>query len=92
MIKFPEHEASLYLTHNDHRSCYLTVAQAIENDDFGYKDEDWVSKEQKTKAIATNECWRLQVYPETPIGFYLMSAADLDVLLEYANNHIEGGS
>jgi hypothetical protein len=48
-------------------------------------DTDWVSDEQKQKAIYTNECWTLQVYPHTPVGFYKMSAADLDVLLAYAN-------
>lgn len=81
-MKFPKHEASLTLAHNEHKSYYRTVAEAVEREDFGYKD--WVSEEQKAKAIETNECWTLQWYPHTPVGFCLLSAADLDVLLEAA--------
>lgn len=84
-MEFPEHAASLHLTHNNHKAAHLTVAQAISQDDFGYRIDDWVSEGQKQKAIATNECWTLQWYPQTPIGFNLMSAADLHVLLEAAN-------
>lgn len=84
-IKWPAHKASLTLEHNDHKSYYSTVAQSILNGDHGYTDDCWVSPEQKQKAIDTNECWTLQWYPETPVGFCLLSAADLDVLLEAAN-------
>lgn len=84
MIEWPKHEVSLHLFHNDHKSVYQTVAESIEQGDHGYRDDDWVSDEQKQKAIATNECWMLQWYPRTPVGFNLMSAADLDVLLEAA--------
>jgi hypothetical protein len=85
-MKFPNHKASLHLTHNEHLGYYRTVADAIEGGDFGYKDEDWISEEQKQKAIETNECWILQWYPHTPVGFNLMSAADLDLLLKAARD------
>jgi hypothetical protein len=81
-MKFPEHKASLHLTHNEHKGYYLTVAQAVERQDHGYNN--WVSEEQKQKAIETNECWYLQWYPETPVGFCILAAADLDVLLKAA--------
>lgn len=84
-MEFPRHAASLHLTHNDHKSYYQTVAESIEQGDHGYKDDDWVSAEQRQKAIDTNECWTLQWYPDTPVGFCLMSAADLDALLTAAN-------
>lgn len=84
-MQFPEHKASLHLIHNEHLGYYQTVAQSIERRDFGYTDECWVSQEQRQKAIATNECWVLQWYPETPVGFCLLSAADLDVLLTAAS-------
>lgn len=84
-MQFPKHEASLHLTHNDHKSYYRTVAEAIEDGDHGYKAEDWISPEQRQKAIDTNECWTLQWYPNTPVGFYILSAADLNALLEAAN-------
>lgn len=82
-MKFPLHKASLHLTHNDHLSVYKTVAEAIEAKDFGYMD--WVSDEQKQKAVQINECWFIQWYPETPIGFCILAAADLDVLLAAAS-------
>jgi hypothetical protein len=80
-MKFPKHEASLHLTHNQHKAYFRTVEQSIEDEDHGYRADDWVSEEQKQKAIATNECWSLQWYPDTPVGSYSLSAADLDVLL-----------
>lgn len=82
-MKFPEHKASLILTHNQHKNYYLTVIQCIEDEEHGYKD--WVSEEQKQKAINTNDCWYIQVYPNTPVGFYILAAADLDVLLNEVN-------
>ena len=81
MIDWPKHEASLILTHNDHKSVYDTVQQAIDQGSHGYTDDCWVSPEQRQKAINTNECWMLQWYPHTPVGFCLRSAADLNVLL-----------
>lgn len=84
-MQFPRHEASLHLTHNDHKSYYRTVAEAIQEDDHGYQEDCWVSAEQRQKAIETNECWTLQWYPDTPVGFYILSAADLDALLVKAN-------
>ncbi len=78
---WPKHEASLHLTHNQHKLNYQTVAQSIEDQDHGYDDPCWVSEEQKEKAIAANDCWILQWYPHTPVGFCIRSACDLDVLL-----------
>lgn len=78
---FPEHEAGLYLTHNEHKNYYLTVEEMIADGGHGYKDNCWVSEEQKQKAIELNECWTLQWYPDTPVGFFIISAADLEVLL-----------
>lgn len=84
-MKFPRHAAALYLRHNEHKSVYRTVQEAIDDNDFGYADDDWVSPEQRQKAIETNECWSLQWYRYSPVGFCLLSAADLDVLLEAAS-------
>lgn len=83
-MKFPAHKASLHLTHNDHTTCYETVESYCSRPYFD--DKDWVSEEQKKKAFETQEIWELQWYPETPVGFYKLIAADLDVLLEAACN------
>lgn len=83
-MQFPKHEAGLHLEHNPHKAYYMTVAQSIEEKNFGFGITDWVSEEQKQKAIETNDCWTLQWYPKTPVGFCLLTAADLDVLLAAA--------
>lgn len=79
----PPHEVTMTLSHNEHKVYYRTVAQAIEDKDHGYDPEDFVSPEQMKKAIETNECWSLQWYPTTPVGFYHVSACELSALLEY---------
>ena len=82
-MQFPRHAASLHLTHNDHKGSYMTVLQCIADGDHGCTEDCWVSPEQKQKAIDTNECWTLQWYPDTPVGFCIKSAADLDALMLY---------
>ena len=83
-IEWPKHEASLILWHNDHKSIYETVQESIDRESHGYTDDCWVSPEQKQKSIDTGEHWMLQWYPNTPVGFCILSAADLDVLLKAA--------
>lgn len=78
---FPPHE-TLHLEHNAHKAYYLTVQEEVNGGALGYGDDAWVSPEQRQKAIDTNDCWTLQWYPNTPVGFCTMSAADLDALLE----------
>lgn len=80
-MRLPRHDAGLYLTHNDHKSVYETIEQRYENADVA---GDWVSEEQRLKAIAEDSVWELIWYPDTPIGSYRLLACDLDVLLEEA--------
>jgi hypothetical protein len=89
-FQWPRHEASMHITHNDHKSYYQTVEEAIADESHGYHPRDWISEEQKQKAIATNECWSLQWYPDTPIGFCNLSAAELPALLDAALSEGEG--
>ncbi len=79
---FPQHKASLHLTHNEHLGSYETVQQLIDDKHCDYTS--WISEEQKEKAIEANDCWTLHWYPDTPIGFYTLAAHDLDKLLEEA--------
>jgi hypothetical protein len=83
-VEFPEHKCSLTLTHNPQRDEYMTAAQYIAEDDTRECPFDWVSPEQKQKAIDTDEIWELMWYPITPIGSHMLAAADLEVLLERA--------
>jgi hypothetical protein len=85
-LLFPKHEASLTLTHNDHKSVYETVAERVADDPYYSDAVHWVSEEQRQKAIASNEMWTLHWYPRTPVGFCVLHACDLDVLLKAANS------
>jgi len=67
--------------HNEHKTNYLTVAEAIRNKDFGYTSDCWVNDEQRQLAISNNECWAIQWYPDTPVGFCIASACDLPALI-----------
>ena len=89
-LNLPRHKASLHMTHNEHKLYYQTVASSIARGDHGYTDNCWVSQEQKQKAIDTDECWTLQWYPDTPVGFCILSAADLDALLDAAKKLEKG--
>lgn len=86
-LSLPAHKCGLTLPHNEHKNYYETAEQwDIGLYDRGYPME-WISEEQRTKAIAENNVWVIQWYPETPIGFCRMAACDLDALLEAANAH-----
>ena len=80
---FPEHKAGLALTHNEHMTLYQTVEQAVAEADELQRFQ-WVSAEQRAKALETGSLWVLQWYPDTPVGFYALAAADLGALLDAA--------
>lgn len=44
-------------------------------------DADWVSDEERVKAIETNSWWTAHWYPHTPVGFHSFSAAGLPELV-----------
>lgn len=75
----PEHKCGLYLTHNEHRDYYETAEEFIENRKL---EDDFPTPEEVQKAIQEDSIWRLQWYPETPVGFYSVAAASLEVIEE----------
>ena len=82
---FPPHKGSLELTHNPHKDCYETVRQWYANyADRGLCSPEWISEEQKRLAFERDEVWVLHWYPNTPIGFCSLAAAELGSLLEEA--------
>jgi hypothetical protein len=76
---FPPHECGLFLTHNEHRNNYETIEEWA-SDRF----RSWVSPEERAKAIETNEAWELQWYPNTPVGFLVVTGATLESVLKAA--------
>lgn len=80
----PAHKCELIITHNRHRSYYETARQWWESSKETDDASDWVSPEQFDKAMETDEVWILQWYPDTPVGFCTLYAADFASLVEAA--------
>lgn len=76
----PDHKCSLTITHNEHLDIYQTAGQVIHEQDLVFE-----SDEQKKRAMATNELWIMQWYPETPIGFNRVAAPTLSELVKFAH-------
>jgi hypothetical protein len=83
---FPKHDCELVLRHNENRSIYQSVAEFLEDRDDPNYAATWESAEHKARAIATNELWELQWYPNTPISFNNIMAPTLEELLSFANS------
>lgn len=81
-MNWPNHEASMTLTHNDHKNSYQTVEEWLADQRMGEQWFSWVSPEEQTKALATNSVWTLQWYPDTPVGFYALAASTFEALME----------
>ena len=65
---------------------YMTVRQWVEE---GPEDarEGWVSAAEMKKAMATNSMWRLQWYPETPVGSHSIQASSLEALFAHVRKY-----
>ena len=73
---------SLSVTRDDDHACnYMTAAEWIDNSakDFLHDDPEEVERMKDTNTI-----WRLQVYPNTPVGFWVIHASTLDAALDAA--------
>ena len=74
--------SSLSLTFNEGNGPnYQTVEKYVSDDSWGSKVE-WVSEEEKRRAIEKNSMWELHWYPLTPIGFHRVAASSLSALLK----------
>lgn len=72
----PEHQASLHITHNQHKSYY-------EKADEYLRDRKCDAPDDVIKAmILANSIWEIQWYPDTPIGFNIVYGATLTQALE----------
>jgi hypothetical protein len=84
-IKLPAHKCGLYLTHNQHRDYYDKLVDFIAD---GNLAGDFASPEDMQRAIDTDECWVLQWYPNTPVGFCRVAAPTLAEVLALAEKGI----
>ena len=88
-MNLPRHKCGLYLTHNANRSYYKSIEEAIAEVDDG--PDEWVSPEEREKALVADSIWNLQWYPDTPIGFFSVSASTLEAVLREAQKIDEEG-
>lgn len=69
----------LELSFNSHRVDHLTTAEHLAQDDCN----EWVSEEQKQKALEKNSVWELRWYPWGSTSWSQVAAADLPELFAY---------
>jgi len=77
---FPKHKCGLYLEHNAHLDVYEPLEQYLNL----YTIDDWINADEFKLAFDNNSYWKLQWYPDSPVGFYVLLAYNLDKLLEHA--------
>lgn len=82
-MNFPAEKFGLTLEHNPHKGSYETAAEWL--DVRGDMVPDFPSPEDREEAIATNDFWTLQWFPETPLGSIYIAASSLEKLLAFAN-------
>ena len=72
-------KCSVSITINSHRDFYETIEEHIESD-----DREDISKDVWDKMIELDTCVRLQFYPDTPIGFYVIHHYDVEMAIDIA--------
>jgi len=78
-------KCGVYLTVNEHRNYYQSVAERLEEIACFEAPPD-IPQEIRTKMIETDTIVQIQFYPDTPIGFYFIYHWDLDAALTKALN------
>lgn len=81
-LKFPRHKAAMYISHNEHKNSYDTVAQHMS--DLELNADECGSVEEFRELLEGDEIWTIQWYPDTPIGFYRVCASTFERALELA--------
>lgn len=69
---------ALDVEYDQHRVLYESV------EGLGIDDEDWVSPEEKARAIATESVVTLRWYPDTPVAYCYVAASTLAACLAAA--------
>jgi len=83
--------SQLILTFNDFASNYVTAKQWDEELSDAFHG-DWVSEDEKQKALATNSVWTLQWYPDTPVGFFAIHASSLAAIFAHIADDFPAGN
>lgn len=74
----------LILTRNDDHACnYMTAAEWIDRG-MDVREVELTPPNELERMRATNTIWKMQIYPNTPIGFHLWYRATLDAAIDAA--------
>lgn len=76
-------KCGVYLTVNEHRSCYETAEEALDKKKCLECPPD-IEEKIRAVMIDKNIIIHLQFYPDTPIGSYSIYHHDLDMALDEA--------
>lgn len=82
-------KASVTLEANDYRDIYEKLEDAISEIN---RKGDEISKEELEKILASGNLYRLQFYPNTPIGFYVTYGSSAEVCIEAAHQILDAES
>jgi hypothetical protein len=79
--------SQINISFNDHASHYETADQWWANaGEYARGFADWVSDEERERALALNSVWLVQVYPNNPNGFVSFWASSFDAAAKAALN------
>lgn len=87
LVRFPRHDAGLFLEHNPHLNLYESVERYLTDSKTGtdgIEVIDWEQPADREESIRTGELWTLQWYSDTPVGFHSIAAPTFEKLLAYA--------
>jgi hypothetical protein len=72
-------KASVEITINDHKDVYESVHDFIPNE-----EREGISDDTFAKMVELDTIVRVQFYPSTPIGFYVIYHYDIDMAMDLA--------
>jgi hypothetical protein len=72
---------SVSVSANDHKASYVTAAQAFEDNPEMYSDMD---PDVRAECAARNQIVTVQIYPDTPVGFFVWTHYEMSEALKQA--------
>ena len=77
-IHVPNHKGGLYITHNGHKDDYVSIEEYLDTTLMN----EHIPQSIIDECIEADSIWSMQVYPETPVGFYARYSATFEGLFK----------
>jgi|SRR5581483_6631440 len=71
---------SLAFEFNHHMLSHESIEEFFEG---GFFEIEWISAEERTRAIETNQVWCAHWYDKTPSGSYVILGSTLEAVIKY---------